>query len=264
MKKEKKIIYYKDELNDDFSRADIKVKKIDGNYTYVAKNPFKKFAEWFLYRIVAIPLSFLFLKFFYGHKIVNKKVIKKQKGAYFTYANHTNAAADPFIPTFVSFPKRVHVIVGAANVSIKGIGGVIAMLGALPLPDDVAATKNFTAAINLRVKQNRAICVYPEAHIWPYYTGIRPFKDTSFRYPVHSGVPVFCFTNTYKKRKFFKRPKIVTYIDGPFYPDASCDVKTARAKLRDEVYFAMVERSKNSDAEYIKYVRAESSVADER
>ena len=34
-------------------------------------------------------------------------------------------------------------------------------------------------------------------------------------------VPVFCFTNTYQKRKFSSKHRIVTYVDGPFFADKS-------------------------------------------
>lgn len=67
--------------------------------------------------------------------------------------------------------------------------------------------------------------IYPEAHIWPFYTGIRPFPDTSFRYPVQQKLPVFCLTNTYQRRGKSHIPQIVTYLDGPFYPDAELPAK---------------------------------------
>ena len=40
MKNNKKIIYYQDELNDEFSEAQIKPRIIDENYKYIHKNPF--------------------------------------------------------------------------------------------------------------------------------------------------------------------------------------------------------------------------------
>ena len=260
-KKEKKnvaenharVIYYRDELGDEFSSAKIEAKRIDENYRYVREDLFHRALAFFAYRIVATPLSKLCL-FLSGHRIVNRKVLKKAKGNYFLYANHTNAAADPFIPSMVAFPKKVSVIVHPANVSMPVLGRITPYLGALPLPDTLKATENFLSALDLRVKQADAICIYPEAHIWPYYTGIRNFKDASFRYPVQYGSPVFSFTNTYHKRKFFKKPKIVTYVDGPFYPDKTIPAKEAKRKLRDEVYAAMVARSKLSDIDYIVYL----------
>ena len=65
--------------------------------------------------------------------------------------------------------------------------------------------------------------------------------------------PVFCLTNTYQKRRFSKRPRIVTYIDGPFYPDGTLSMKQQKQKLRDEVYERMKERAGNSNVTVIRY-----------
>lgn len=264
-KNRQKVIYYHDELNDEFSSAKIKARKIDENYRFVHTNPFYRFFSAFLYRVIAKPLGLLYMKVAFGWKVKNKKLLKTipKKNAYFLYANHTNAAADPFIPVLLTGKKRTYIIVHPANVSIRLMGRINGMLGALPLPDDKGATKHFLSAIEARVKQGAAICIYPEAHIWPYYTKIRPFKDTSFRYPIQYNVPVFTFTNTYQKRKFSKKPKIITYIDGPFYPDKNLPVKEARAALRECAYTAMKQRAALSDVEYIHYERAEEQDGDD-
>ena len=250
-----KVIYYKDEHNDEFSKAVIKAKKIDKNYRYIRDGFFEKAASFFLYRIVAMPLARLFLKIKFAHKIKNRAVLKKQKSAYFLYANHTSAAADPFIPTFTAFPKRVYVVVHPANVSMPVLGKLTPYLGALPLGDDLAATRNFNDAVDKRISQDKAVCIYPEAHIWPYCTWVRDFSDASFRFPVKYHTPAYCFTNVYTKRRFFKTPRITTYVDGPFYPDMTLPPVQARRELRDRVYEAMQRRSRLSDYDGIVYVK---------
>ena len=97
--------------------------------------------------------------------------------------------------------------------------------------------------------------IYPEAHIWPFYTKIRPFTESSFRYPIQNKCPVMCFTNTYQKRKFGKKAKIVTYIDGPFYADSSLKRKAQKVELRNRVYEAMVERSRNNTLVLATYIK---------
>lgn len=251
-----KIIYYENELNDDFSNDGITPKVIDENYVYIHKSFFKKFTRFFWYRIIATPVAFLFTKIVFAHKIENKKVLKdfKNKG-YFFYGNHTQKAGDAFMPSMINFPKDDYVIVHPNNVSIPVLGMITPSLGAIPLPDSLKAYKNFLSAVEYRIKQNKAIVIYPEAHIWPYYTKIRPFKDSSFHYPIKYGVPAFCFTNTYQKRRFFKRPKIVTYVDGPFYPNKELSLSEQKKDLRDRVYNCMVERSKKTNVEVIKYIK---------
>ena len=61
-------------------------------------------------------------------------------------------------------------------------------------------------------------------------------------------------TTTYYKRRNRKKPGIKVYIDGPFEVDYSLSKQEKADKLRKEVFECMVERSKNSNLEYIKYV----------
>lgn len=137
------------------------------------------------------------------------------------------------------------------------LGSITPSLGALPLPDDMAAYRNFLSAIGERIREGRTVVIYPEAHIWPYYTGIRPFTDVSFHYPVQLETPIFCFTNTYQKRRWSKRPRTVTYVDGPFFPDGSLPAKARKKDLRDRVYRCMCERAKNSDVVFVEYRKKE-------
>lgn len=256
----KRVIYYQDELNDDFSLDEIEPKQIDENYCYVHKSFFKKLTHFFWYRIVFTPIAFFHTKIFFKNKIVNKKILKEyKKSGYFLYGNHTQNIADAYIPNMITFPKDSYMIVHRNNVSMPILGKITPSLGALPIPDNnLKAYRNFLNAIETRLKQNACIVIYPEAHIWPYYTKIRPFVDTSFHYPIKYDVPSFCLTNTYQKRKFLKKPKIVTYIDGPFFPNKDLSISEQKKDLRDRIYKCMVERSKLSNVEYIEYKKVGS------
>lgn len=250
------VIYYSDELHDEFSLAQIDPKRIDGNYRYCYDSLFKKFTHFFWYRMVATPIAYLYTKIVFHHKIVGKGVLKEYKDTgYFMYGNHTHDIGDAFIPSMLNFPKDDYVIVHPNNVSMPILGRITPSLGALPLPDDRTAYRNFMAAIEKRISQKHSVVIYPEAHIWPFYTKIRPFPDTSFHYPIKCGVPTFCFTNTYQKRKWSKKPKMVTYIDGPFYPDKALPAKEQKQQLRNQVYDCMCERAKNSTVTRIQYIK---------
>lgn len=260
MKLKQKVIYYKDELNDEFAFDNIKPRKIGAEYKYVYNSIWKKFTRFFWYRIFAFPIAFCYLKLAYRHKIVNRKLIKQaKKTAFFLYGNHTHNMCDALIPTMVSVPKSVHVIVHPNNISMPVLGAITPSLGAIPLPDDMDSTRNFLKCIETRVRQKKVITIYPEAHIWPFYTKIRPFTSLSFRYPVQYEVPTFCFTNVYRKRKFSKSPQIITYVDGPFYPDKNLSTKEQREDLRNKVFNAMTERSKLNNIELIKYIKKEDN-----
>lgn len=252
----RKIIYYTDELNDEFSLAEISPRTIDKNYVYIHKSLFKKFTRFFWYRIVFFPIAILYSKIKFHHKVVNQDVIKGyKKSGYFLYGNHTQDIGDAFMVQRINKAKGKYVIVHPNNVSMPVLGKLTPSLGALPLPDDLAAYKNFISAIETRIKQRKCVVVYPEAHIWPFYTGIRPFVDTSFQYPIKLDVPTFCFTNTYQKRRFSKKPKIVTYVDGPFFPNKELTFKEQRADLRNQVYNCMCKRAENSTVNWIQYIK---------
>ena len=255
----REIIYYTDELTDEFSTAVIEPRFIGGDFKYVSRSVFKKFTHFFWYRVVAFPIAFLYSKIKFGQKIENAKVLKEaRKTGYFLYGNHTQDIGDAFMPNMIDKLKDKYVIVHPNNVSMPFIGRVAVSLGAIPLPDDREAFRNFLDAIKTRIEQKKAVVIYPEAHIWPYYTGIRPFPDTSFAYPIKYGVPAYCFTNTYQKRKFSKNPKIVTYVDGPFFPNAELPLKDSRKELRDRIYETMRRRAENSDFVKIRYIKKES------
>lgn len=251
-----KVIYYTDELNDEFSEKKIIPKKIDENYQYkhgIMWNICSYIVQNFISMIIKVPYQ----KIKFRLKYVGKEKLKKYKNeGYFVYVNHTQVFADTFIPSVGVYPKRNFLIVNPENVSMKGIGWLVEMLGAIPVPGNKDAMKNFLEILEERVNKKCSITIYPEAHIWPYYTGIRNFKEVSFKYPIKWNKPAFCMTNTYQSYgKNNDKIKIVTYIDGPFFPDEGLRGKQAQINLKNKIYNKMVERSKNSNIEYIKYVK---------
>ena len=260
MSKLPKTIVYTDELNDEFSRAKITPRKIDGKYKYLHDNVFWDMTYFFWYRIFATPLAYIYDKVKLHHKFENKQILKKFKNVgYFLYGNHTQETADAFIPNMAVFPKRAFVVVHPNNVSMPVMGKLTPFMGALPIPGDMASSRNFMNALEKKILENRCVVIYPEAHIWPYYTGIRPFPATSFRYTVRFDAPAFCMTTTYHKRKRGDKPRAVTYIDGPFYRKPELSPKEQEQDLRDRIYDKMCERAKNNTYEYIKYVRGENN-----
>jgi 1-acyl-sn-glycerol-3-phosphate acyltransferase len=252
---EAKTIYYKDELNDEFSSAKIIPRKIDENYKYTPTNFLWEFCSCLVQNILSMPIKLIYSKVKFKIKYIGKEKLKPyKKQGYFVYVNHTQPFADTFIPSIPIYPKRNFFIVNPENVSMKFSGELVHMLGALPVPGNKDATKNFLLAIEKRIKEGNSVTIYPEAHIWPYYTKIRHFKSVSFKYPVKLNVPTFCMTNTYQSYgKNNDKIKMVTYIDGPFFADEKLSLKNKQENLRNMVYEKMVERSKNSNFEYIKY-----------
>lgn len=262
MKNKRQTIYYQNELEDEFSTAHIKARKIDGSYSYDSRRLSRRIGHFVWYTVLARPLARLFLKVRFRHRIINREAIaetlqEKGRTGYFLYGNHTHALADALIPSMVCAPADAYVIAHPDNVSMPFLGRITPCMGALPLPDDGEAAKHFVKAVQAEAERGNCVVIYPEAHIWPYYTKIRPFLDNSFRYPLLCHVPVFCFTNTYQRRTQGRGIDIVTYVDGPFYADETLRGRQQRRELRDRVYAAMVGRSKYNTVERIRYVKSD-------
>ena len=254
----RRVIYYTDELHDEFSTFTATPPRIDGSYDYERKNLRSRFLSFFLYRIVMYPVVVLYARIVFRQKIIGRDKLKPyRKQGLFLYGNHTQPLGDALLQTRLTFPARTNIIVHPNNLVVPVLGRMVPYLGGLPVPDDKAACRNFLKAVKIRISEGRPLVIYPEAHIWPYYTGIRPFADTSFRYPTELEAPVFCFVNTYKKTGFRKRPRMVTYIEGPFWADEGAAPKDRRRALRDAVYSKMCELAENSDIEVIRYIKKE-------
>ena len=254
--KNQKIYYYKS-FNDDFIQSKNQNYQLKENYEWINNNISYKICSKILYCLAYI-FGFFYNKFILHVKFENKKILKKYKNSgYFMYGNHTQPIGDIFNPALVCSPKRIYAIVSPANLGVACIGPLLPMLGALPVPNNVTGTKKLFSSIVKRIQQKNCVVIYPEGHVWEYYTKIRPFSSTSFKFPVYCNVPAFCMTTTYYKRKFSKKPGIIVYIDGPFIPDEALSKKENEEKIHKQIYDCMQNRSKNSRYEYIKYEKGE-------
>ena len=55
-----------------------------------------------------------------------------------------------------------------------------------------------------------------------------------------------------------KKPKIEIYVDGPFYPNKNLPTKSAQVELKTQIFNKLNERSKQSNCEFIKYIKKEN------
>lgn len=235
---------------DDFVTSNNQNYELKDNYKWLNNNIFYKIISSLLYffsYLVALIYSKLILRVTFK----NKEVLRKYKG-YYLFGNHTQMIGDALNPLLLTFPKKNYIVASTANLGIPILGKILTFVGALPIPRKIHEKEALFTAMHTLVKTH-SITIYPEAHLWPYYTSIRPLPISSFKFPVKDNVPSFSMTTTYQKRKLGKRPKITIYIDGPFYPDNLPTRKEQAISLRDKVYNQMTLRSKNSTYSYIKY-----------
>ena len=253
----KKTVYYDDPLRDDFAGTSICKTQVDESFPYVRKNPIWRFFAWIVYYVIAIPLVWFYTVVLLQVKFVNRKGVRKAGKPCFLFGNHTGFI-DAFTPNLISFPTRNKIVVSADTVSIKGLKTLVQMLGAIPVPTKRSGMKAFLNAVQTEAEKNN-VTVYPEAHIWPYYTGVRPFESTPFAYPVRLGAPVVAFFTAYSKPKgflsWFRKANVTVYVSDPIYPDEGLTGKQAQINLREKVYDFLLEKSSFSDYTVVEYIQ---------
>lgn len=258
-------LYYSDKRNDDFMDTDARLTRpIDAKYRYESRNPVFRLFSFILYWFIALPVFWILCKLVYGIKVVGRKNLKKIKGGCVFYSNHVCVLDCAFALVFASFPRRGWIVCNADAVHIPFVRLFVRMLGGVPLPDNMAAFKNMNKAVDKRLQKGQALIVMPEAHIWPYYTGIREFPSTSFGFAARNNVPAVPVAVTYVKPKGlfkrFKKPRVVYRIGEPVYPDSSKSVKTNSVEMCKATYERMVEMSEYSEVDYYDYVKTDEKV----
>ena len=250
-------IYYSDPVNDDFALTHdhINRREIDCDSEYGDRGALWNATSFVVYRLVATPLAYLICKVGFGLRIKGRRNIKVLRGrgrsGYLIFGNHTHFV-DAFIPTFLSFPRKASIVTAADAVSVPLLHNVVEMLGAVPIAPGLGGARNLVGEMRKRVK-SQTLTVFPEAHLWPYYNGIRPFPANAFSFPYMLDSPVVVFVTTYRKRRIFPNvlpPALTITVSPPFYP-SDFDNKHA---MRDAVYSYMcgVVEKEGSFA-YIKY-----------
>lgn len=224
---------------------------LPADYRRIRRDPASKLLSALLYAL-AILLSAPLCKLYFGVTFQGREKLKKVKGGFFLYGNHTQPVGDVFLPALCAFPKRIYTVASHANYGIPVIGKLLPYLGAIPTPRDLHDTEDFQNALKERAETGHPIVVFPEAHVWPYYVKLRPFPDTSFSFPVRLELPVFTMTVTYQKRKHRKKPKITVFVDGPFYPEGNT-ARSKRADLCRKVRESMEARCSQSNYSHIEY-----------
>ena len=257
-----KTYVYKDKMNDNFSERFLVQKSITGKYRYSRNTLNDKFLHTVLYKLLAVPFAKRYMYKRFDHEIVGAEKLINQRGAYFLYGNHTHALADACIPS-VAAGRDISIVVEPRNLSFPIWGKIKPYLGALPLPSDEDAAKNFVREIKVRMAKKQPVMLYPEKNVWPYYTDIRPFPAKLFRFPVQYNKPTCCITNTYQATDGGKGYKIVSYVDGPIYPAKGLEPKESVSQLRDLVYLTMKKRALNSNIELANYVGAAKQSAED-
>ena len=259
--KSERVFYYESEEDDPIQTKEQEKKEKVGlpdGYEFIPKNIFVRMYSAGLFRIFWI-FGQWYERRYWGVKVHGREKLKKLKGkGYVMYANHTNPFHDVFGPA-IAADRRIVTILSPVNLKVPGIGKLLPYIGGLPLGSTREEKEAFNEAVDKRLAQKKCLVIYPEAHVWPYYTGIRKFPagDKSFKYAARNDLPIMTMTTTYHKRKDFGKgrelPRMEIYLDGPFLADASLSEDEKRAFLAKKAEESMRKMAKHNTYEYFEY-----------
>ncbi len=258
-----RVCYYHDELRDDFNELGLSRPSVPEGYKYKRTNWFNNILSGFLYHIIAKPIIGLYCVC-HGIRIKGRKNLKLLNGSgAFIYSNHV-AISDvfKFQAQVFFFGKRVNILGYSDSLSMPIVRNLTRALGYLPLPlkGDIKNMVALGEAMEYYYHKKQYILIYPEAHIWPYYTHVRPFRDGSFSYPAKCNAPVLPTVTTWRKSKLSKKPKQTVYILEPIFPKEGLSMNENKIYLHSECLKAMQKKAEEvSQYEYIKYIKVDES-----
>jgi 1-acyl-sn-glycerol-3-phosphate acyltransferase len=248
-------IYYSDMLNDDFAQTKLKRPEVVDGYKFKRTNPINNFFSAILYYCLAHPILSLFC-IGRGITFSGKKNLKELKGkGYYVYGNHTTEWDEIVYASYICWSRRVNIVGYSDTTTIPVVKHIARALGYLPLGNSIKNQRDLMYAMKFYLDKKQVIVIYPEAHVWPYYTHIRPFPAASFHYPAKFNAPIVPLVTVYKKRicKKFK-PCIKIIIGKPIYPKSDFTPAQNKVYLHDECYKQMKEISdSHKQFEYFHY-----------
>lgn len=243
------------DFNDDFAQTAKQDYALPEDYRFVHTDFGSRLLSALIYG-AALVFSAVYCRLVLHMRVRGCSCLRGVDGGFYIYGNHTQPFGDVFIPALCVFPRRIYTVVSPANYGIPVIGKLLPYLGALPLVPSLHGYRALLQAMKERLDAGHPIVIYPEAHVWEYYTGIRPFPAAAFAYPVKFDKPAFVMTVTYQKSVLHRRPTMTVYLDGPFYGEGGT-MKEREASLHKAVRGVMTARAKTSSFDFIRYLPKE-------
>lgn len=193
--------------------------RIDGSYVYEKKDPFFRLFAAFTHGIVFLLLPIL-AKIWCGYKIRGRENLKPLRGrGAVVVANHVHPLDCIVICGCLLRCRKTRFVTLSDNISIPFLGKLIRGYGALPLPEDSSAARNFFMEVDERLKDGTAVVFFPEAALWSGYHGIRPFQKGAFTFAVRGQVPVLPVFLRFEPHGRRGRERLIFEIGKPIEPE---------------------------------------------
>lgn len=120
----------------------------------------------------------------------------------------------------------------------KGFDKFFKHCNTLPLSSNPGTMKKFIEAIDVLVKKNSYILIYPEQYMWWNYKKPRPFKDGAFRFACKHNRPIIpCFITMEDSKVHVDGDgmpvqEYTVHIMKPIYKDENLSFKDAIQKMK--------------------------------
>lgn len=258
--KKTRTIYWHDELHDDFDQILSKRPPLTPGYKFIRSKACNFFGN-ILYYGIALPVLAI-ISYLSGMKVKGRKNLKaiKKTGA-FIYSNHVSVPDVYKMASPVCYGKRVNILGYTDSLSVPVLRTVVRQLGFLPLPlgPDPENKAALVEAMRYYIhKKHQIVVIYPEAHIWPYYTKIRNFKVQTMKYPAIINAPVLPVVTVWRKVWWSKKPKQTVKIGTVIMPNPELNQEDNINYLYEECLSQMRALSEcEKQYEYIKYIKVE-------
>lgn len=250
-------VRYYDAYTDDFVTSAAQDTMLPANYSWADKPAIPA-------RVVtrlARGIGWVYCRLALHQRVVGADKLRNWHGGAFVYATHTQPVGDVVTPLIVGGGRKMRIVASPANRGVPILGRILEYGGGVMLPTTLHQLGAFQRAIKADIVADDIVTVYPEAHVWPYATMIRPFVPGSLHYPVATSSAVFTATRTYQQRCGRRRPRQTVFIDGPFWPDGTLGRKQQQRVLALQLRATMQWRAAQNNTQcYVDYRRRDTVV----
>jgi len=192
-------------------------KIVDENFTFVNHKPVYVFGSWMLRQVAKLVIP-VWCKCKTHYKINGKNNLKKVKGkGVVIISNHVHMLDGATICARLFPTNKVYFPTLSSNVDIPVASALMRALGAIPIADTLSGMKKFNNTINDLIQKKKPVLIFPEAALWPYYRGVRPFFKGAFTFAKKHNVPILPIIITFQTRKNGKQRMIFNILE-PVYP----------------------------------------------
>lgn len=256
-------ITVRDPLSDDFGVAGqhIDAKTVGATFCYNHSWAWRLLSALIYYVIAPLPVFLLGVA--HGLRFSNRQALKP--GCYI-YFNHTHWL-DAVLPYLLCFPKRAWVVAGPTAFSMPGVRHLAALLGGVPLNTSPDGKRAFRAFLSQQIARGGCVAIYPEAHEWPYFNGVRHFSQFSFTYPIRTNATVFGCLVSYRRRPILasRAPHLTATLSQPIEPTSWMSADDPKSQARDAVYQFMVDTAKATNSyAWVHYLTADGKAVSGR